>query len=786
MNPLRSTSIPFLCLAALCLVTYPGVLTGGVLLPTDWLYEAYYPWKTMAPSVVSANPRQNDAVVQLYPMDLYTRERLRDGEVPLWNPLLGAGIPHMATGFNRVFYPVYWPGLLLSPPAARNFEILAHLFLAGFFQYVFLRRLRCGETASLVGAMAFAWSGPLALRAPLNYVSDTIVWVPLVLFAVEGILQKRRGSVAFLACASGMQLLAGSLPDVMSSWILVSFYGLGRLVGAPPADGVRAIPKLAAGVALAAALASIQLVPQLELAGESHRGERSYEHLRDNGASATSLLTVLSPRIIGSDADRIERIVPGQRHTQLYFGIVGLVFCFIGLVRGPPRLCLALALAGAGTFLVSAGTPLLRLIYVSFPPIAGLRYVHTFANVCPVAFSAIGALGVHAFLTSETPGLSERSQRLLPVAVAGTLALAFLSYRMGPASPEGNVVLELATAGALLTAVAAVTFLRSTGRLSLSALAVWLVVISAADLVRFPAHLNPVTSVTRFPIFPDTKGLDRIRAHEGLHRSLAVVPRHAGPRGPWLASPNTLMAYGIPDASAYHSFLPARLGRYYSVMERQFEGARGEEALSGGRSFFNILESYAFSRNAMARLLSIGYVLFAPHERLLDHRGLREVYTGEIRVFRYVEQLPRAFIASEFEVFGDEQAVLRRLVSPDFDPARRVLLEQRPEGLESRPDTTDRARAEVVSYRPEHVTVEVESNRDALLVLSDTYYPGWRAYVDGEEIEILRANHLFRAVRIPRGSSLVEFRYVPRAYQIGKLLTLVAAIAIAALWRSRL
>src|SRR5688500_8201757 len=106
--------------AAVALATYPGVLAGGTLLPVDWLYEAYYPWHALDPGVVSANPRQNDAIVQLHPLDRFTRERLGEGEVPLWSPYLGAGVPHLATGFTRALYPPFWLTLPFGSEGGRN------------------------------------------------------------------------------------------------------------------------------------------------------------------------------------------------------------------------------------------------------------------------------------------------------------------------------------------------------------------------------------------------------------------------------------------------------------------------------------------------------------------------------------------------------------------------------------------------------------------------------------------------------------------------------------------
>ncbi len=539
--------LPCLFFLILSILTYPGILTGGVILPTDWLYEAFYPWKSTAPSRVSSNPRQNDAVMQLYPLDLYTRERMRDGEVPLWNPYLGGGIPHLATGFNRVFYPLFWPGLLLSAPAARNFEMVLHLILGALFQFLFLRRLGCGRGASVLGGMAFGWSSALAVRAPLNYVADTLIWLPLILYAVEGILQELRGNVAVLALAAGLQLLAGSLPDVLSSWILIAFFLLGRLIGRSASVWVRVFVRIAAGVALAAMLSGVQLLPHGELVRLSHRGERSYEELSAQGAPVESLATLFSPRVLGSDPDRMAWTPP--RLAQLYFGIVGLALSVVSVRGGERRIKAALLLAGVGAYLVSSGTPLLYAIYVILPPVSGLRYVNTFAAVSVVALSALSAFGADR-LAKRPPKGSKSLAAAMALSVVGSVGLCMASLIVRPTSPSGNAMLELGTAFGFMGAFLAILYFYSSGRFSARAMILCLIGLSAADLIRFPAHQNRVTSIERVPIFPATPGLDLISDEDRLYRVLAVVPRSAGPRGPWMLGPNSLMAYGISDAGA--------------------------------------------------------------------------------------------------------------------------------------------------------------------------------------------------------------------------------------------
>ena len=424
------------------------------------------------------------------------------------------------------------------------------------------------------------------------------------------------------------------------------------------------------------------------------------------------------------------------------------------------------------------------MIYLVFPPIAGLRYVHTFAAVSTVAFSALAALGADRLVKSPPTSMKSLGAAMALAAVA-SVSLAIISLSAGPTSPSGNAMLELGTAFGLMAALLAVLYFYGVGRFSPRAMILSLICLAAADLIRFPAHQNPVTSVERFPIFPTTKGFDLIAAEDRLYRALAVVPRTAGPLGPWVAGPNSLMAYGISDASAYHSLLPARLVRYYSVMERQFEGARGDAALGGGRTFFNVLESYSFSTNSMARLMNIRYVLFRPGERPLDHGGLRHLYSGEMRVFQYVEQQPRAFFVQDYEELKSPRAVMRRLVSPDFDPSQTVLLEQRPGFLPKNEVDESATNVQVVTYRPEHVRLQVESGSEGIVVLSDSFFPGWEASVNDEEAEILRANFLFRAVRVPGGKSVVDFRYRPRSFDVGKLTSLLGLALIFGVWGLR-
>jgi uncharacterized membrane protein YfhO len=91
-----------------------------------------------------------------------------------------------------------------------------------------------------------------------------------------------------------------------------------------------------------------------------------------------------------------------------------------------------------------------------------------------------------------------------------------------------------------------------------------------------------------------------------------------------------------------------------------------------------------------------------------------------------------------------------------------------------------RSRARITAYEDERVVVETDAERRSLLVLTDTWFPGWKATVDGREVPIERVDYLIRGVPVPAGSHRVEFSYQPRSWTFGWVISLLALMTIAA------
>ncbi len=153
----------------------------------------------------------------------------------------------------------------------------------------------------------------------------------------------------------------------------------------------------------------------------------------------------------------------------------------------------------------------------------------------------------------------------------------------------------------------------------------------------------------------------------------------------------------------------------------------------------------------------------------------RQVYTGdEGAIFENQAVLPRAFLAPRVTSLRNSGSVLARLSAPDFDPLSELLLEEQtdaPQGTQSRAQGA----ANIIDYQDRQVIVQTVNDEPAFLFLGDSYYPGWKAYVDGQQARLYRADYLFRAVPVPAGEHTVEFRYQPDSLTLGIGISAVAA-----------
>ena len=226
------------------------------------------------------------------------------------------------------------------------------------------------------------------------------------------------------------------------------------------------------------------------------------------------------------------------------------------------------------------------------------------------------------------------------------------------------------------------------------------------------------------------------------------------------------------QALSFHDLLP-NAGILYGFDYMQEMDALGRQPYTEFLLFANQLD---FLRQLqLLRTFNIEYLVTL---RPLPEEGISLIRHSP-RYFSWLYQVknsvPRTYLVNESIVEKSPNEVLKKLSSPSFDPTRTVVLDTK---VFLQPKQPFVSTAKIVRYQSQRVTIETTANGSGILVFADSHYPGWKAYVDGREKPILRANHFFRAVVLREGEHLVEFKYEPLSFKLGSATSLLTVLCL--------
>ena len=286
--------------------------------------------------------------------------------------------------------------------------------------------------------------------------------------------------------------------------------------------------------------------------------------------------------------------------------------------------------------------------------------------------------------------------------------------------------------------------------------------------------------------FRESPYVDYLRENLGEHRA-------SGAYG--VLFPNFSSALGIQDLRYVNSILPGAFQAYrknYLHVDTIDEGPSSGLWLSGRPErcrartsegdketkydfWLRPVEEDIMTRRANYSFLGLKYLVLPwdagygiQHESIFsleryDMSALPLVYDKEVRIYENPDVLERAFVVYDYELADSYEKAQEIAAGEGFEPGRKAVLEAHP-GFEK---GSGSSAAAVKEYHANSVTIEVDTDSDGLLVLTDTHYPGWKAYVNGKKETILRVNGLVRGVPVHKGKSVVVFKYRPATFIAG-------------------
>jgi hypothetical protein len=329
--------------------------------------------------------------------------------------------------------------------------------------------------------------------------------------------------------------------------------------------------------------------------------------------------------------------------------------------------------------------------------------------------------------------------------------------------PYAALLVWVVVAGASVALLA----LRAAGKLSggrFGALACGLLVL---DLFRIGMGNNPSIPVAhaRQPVTP---AIARLQAHRparfaGLQPKFGLQP----------LVPDLAMRYGLYDARGYDYPVERRYDRLW------------RRAVSGPQGFTPPTLQVRVSPLALRTLGLLGVTdLLAPPGGPRQP-GLKVTYDGpDARLYANPDALPRTWVVAGQQRVAGEDAALAAITAPGFDARRAAVVESPLPGLSNGP-AAPAGSSRIAQYEPERVVLDAHADRPALVALSDVYFPGWHATVDGHDAPIERVDYLLRGIPVGPGAHRIVLEYRPLSWRIGWIVSLVALLGLAAaVWQS--
>lgn len=741
------------------------------------------------------------------------------GQLPLWNNFYFSGIPLIGNSMLPLFYLLNLLILIFPVNVFLGYSFLIHTFFAGLFTYLFAKEIGLNKFSSFVSAITFMFSSFVIGKVyPGHWTLLMVIsLMPLVFYLLELLLRKKELLFSLLfGLGWALQLIAGNIQGFYFSSLALFAYFLFRMFflyreGEKTRSLVRTSLLVGIGFMVCLLLSSVYLLPAYELSTYSLRSEgMGYEFATTNSLPFRNIITIFIPNFFGSIVDNTYwGAWPNPWAFYNNIGVLPLILGLVAVLFKRDKWVVLFTGIGLVSFLFSFGKylPVYNLFYYLVPGIDLFRNPAEQLFIYGFFIAILAGIGSMA-LTEKKIRVNRRklqgvSIAFLVIALLGLVctSAAFiakdkilpLGERMALARytalhPDGTdfkqSYLPKITAGfnhiikgslwfSILIGAGALLLLGwSNKKISSKSLKPLLVIVILVDLLSFGLPTVDVQNPQN--LYEETEVVQFLGKDDSLFRILdfaGFVPQHTAP------------VFGIEKVLGYDPTII----KYYAEFTNVLADLHGLQPTNLPIEFISIND---ISQPQILDLLNVKYLIsdeeyngsnfklvFEQQDYILerDINIFKEFSNVTIPVYIYENEdvLPRAYIIRKTKVMENSE-ILRELINKEYDPREYIITEK-----DINRSAKSRFKEATISfYSPNKIVVQVNLSHPGFLVLSEVWYPGWRAYDNGKEIEVLRTNYVLRSVYLERGDHTIEFVYDPLTFKIGKYVSLITFIIV--------
>lgn len=745
----------------------------------------------------------------------YLDQAKEDGTFPQWIPYIFGGMPSFAslltTGeriwdFTGLIYfgIIEFIGKIIGNEEAR---VALHYVILGIGMFLLMRIKSHNHLVSLFTSLATVFSTGVVIWIMIGHNTKPVVFAmfPWIFLFMEKLIKKYSLLYSvLLVLAVHIMLEATHVQMIFYGGLSFAIYLVYEFIS-------RLIKKenflnvIRPGIALVVAFGlsfllsadrylSIQeytphstrgSAPLLKTDGtkQTKDGGNDYEYATMWSFSPAETITFLVPNYFGfgkmsyegPETGGVEQKIPtywGQKPFEdaaPYFGIIVLFFAIIGIIGFRKDVFVQFLLfMSLFALILSFGYTLpflYDLFYYNFPMFNKFRAPSMSLAIIHFTMPILAGYGLAAFIkwNKEESEKGRKITKFLFYSSIGFFVIGIIfmgafqnsyydaikssqSFRL-PENFYGfvwdNMISDWMINGILLIIACFVSFLFVQRKLKFIPFILVIVVILLTDLWRVgyrPMEIPEQKLAVN--VFPQDDAIDFVKQDTEIYRVADFASQ----------SPNVAAYYLLQNVNGYHS---AKLRLYQDVLDATSQGSTS-----------NLTSPFLWN------LLNVKYLLAK------QEMGVPPIYRSErtgTMVYSNPSYLSRAFFVDTVKV-ADSKEILNHLKAADFNPITTAFSEKNIGISTTIPDSTSSAK--ILKYQNEHIVININSASEKLLVISEVYYPDWKAFLNGKEIEIQKINYFMRGVIIPKGTHQLEMKYKSDKFELGKNLSLAGNILL--------
>ncbi len=713
---------------------WPVYFKGLIPFPGDLLVSFFFPWSSggfagFDPWTTHKEYLAADAVRQMFVW--------KSLGFSLWNPYNFSGSFLFANLQSSLLFPGLW---------IPNVVVVMTIF--GFFTYLFLRSLKLSSPAAIFGGLAAANISYLTGWQEILVNCQSALFLPLILLLIN------KNKIVWSSIFLAFSIFGGHVQTTVYVYLIAGLFAIYK----------KNLFSFLVTCLLSVGLAAVQLIPTIEAYFYSAREAAANTTLITRTLfPLQGLITYFASDFFGNTAtNNLQQIIFNYADARSYIGLVAGAFSLFSLYR--------LRESSVRFFIFLAG---LGLLFATWPLGLVFNFLHVpvLSSVIPARMIMVALFACAILSAYGYEYLVKNKLKVKPLIFTALVFAGLWLYVLIFRTPEtlvsrNNLIIPSLTFFCLCF----LFFLKDK----------WpkLVLIGIFALAIF----EPGYYFVKHQPFSSPKFI--FPSHPVFNFLKRVAPDRFFGYGTARIDTNFATYYRVFDPNGYD---PLYIKRYGEIIYSVKDGKYHPQSIP--RSDASFTDEDSFYRNRLFDLLGVKYILDKEDMPADDWKpDLGKFSPDKYRVawhvnkwsaFERLSVLPRAFLANDYIVETDPQKILDKIYDPNFDLRKTLILEESVVGSNpAQLQGSTLSKSKIISYEPNRVVIQTQSDSPKLLFLSDNYYVGWKAFVNGVETKIYRANYSFRAVPVPAGANEVIFIYDPLSFKVGVGISIISVLIL--------